>query len=390
MAAIYGNSKVTIAAVNARDGDGGCFNDDDKVVSFKHPVSGASMATRKYNSHRQYNHTLNYVTRRSEMPLFARAWTLQEELLAARVLYYGPTEIFFQCRKLVACQCKPIINDSVGNTIKGFYERSRFESTNAQLTLRNWRHVVTQYSSRCLTVETDRLTALSGLAKSFMKPDLGAYLAGMWEKDLHESLTWRSWQPKRARPSVYLAPSWSWASTGSSIIYETDGFPLHKAQDCQSYITILDVACEPSGPDPTGAVRSGHLRIRGRANSAQLTSSEGGGLIHSGPWLIRVNLDFIPPNLELDDPLSTLAVQLLLCSGDRFLGYDGSYYFLILVPAERDGAYERCGIGFGDALHTGNWPKLKIEEGESLLEGAGEYRIEEWFKDVEEQEMTIV
>ena len=392
---IYGNSKVTIAAVKAKDGDGGCFNDEDKIASFKHPVSGMPMAIRKLITHRQYQyHETNETNGR--VPLFARAWTLQEVLLAPRVLYFESMEDSFQCRNMTDCQCGMMSKDAYSKTVKRDYEMARLGSSDSGHTLSNWASIMSQYSSRRLTVETDRLPALSGLTKSFMKPDLGAFLAGLWQKDMHLSLTWRSVRPKQARASVYVAPSWSWASTGFEIHYKRSVDAFHMPEYHQSHIAILDVACEPSGLDPTGAVRSGYLRVRGRANSAQLRwdwTVRERSFIQFGPWARVVELDFIPQRLDPDEPFSTLAVKcLLLCSAL------GRSYFLVLIPGERTGFYERCGIGFGTALYRTktyeksgiDQPELKINEQNYLLDGAKDYPIMEWFKDVEEQEMTIV
>jgi len=47
-----------------------------------------------------------------------------------------------------------------------------------------WLDIVSEFSALLLTHESDRLPALSGLADYFSNGNLGAYLAGVWEKDL--------------------------------------------------------------------------------------------------------------------------------------------------------------------------------------------------------------
>ncbi|PMD43096.1 HET-domain-containing protein, partial [Hyaloscypha variabilis F] len=207
MGAIYGNSKVTIAAVKSKDGTGGLFQEDGKVVSFTHKDVNTSMDTsvaiRKCHTHSGYEASIDA----DSQPLFARGWTLQEELLAPRVLYYGSEEIVFQCRELTDCQCGMIHKEAV--TQKRVYERARKETSNSEL-MYHWAKLVSKYTTRFLTIETDRFPAISGLTSAFENQGLGEYVAGLWTKDLS---IWLAWRPKRGkRTDVYVAPSWSWAS----------------------------------------------------------------------------------------------------------------------------------------------------------------------------------
>ncbi len=75
MAAIYGNSKVTIAAVKSKDGDGGCFMEIDKFVFFTHPTSSMSIAIRKLINHDEYRVS---GANMDKLPLFSRGWTYKK------------------------------------------------------------------------------------------------------------------------------------------------------------------------------------------------------------------------------------------------------------------------------------------------------------------------
>ena len=46
------------------------------------------------------------------------------------------------------------------------------------------------YSKRNITYESDRLPAISGLARYMQSTGAGEYLAGMWKEDFWESLLW--------------------------------------------------------------------------------------------------------------------------------------------------------------------------------------------------------
>jgi hypothetical protein len=55
-----------------------------------------------------------------------------------------------------------------------------------------WVNVVGKYSGMGLTKVSDRLPALSGLAKAFNWRNLGEYRASLWDKDIGHWLLWRS------------------------------------------------------------------------------------------------------------------------------------------------------------------------------------------------------
>jgi hypothetical protein len=397
MASIYGNSKATIAAVKSKDGNGGCFNENDKIFYFKHPSSDTPMSIRQYNNHEGHRSFETSDVIRQTMPLFTRAWTLQEEILSPRVLYYESMEVAFQCRKLLDCQCGELSHrgeDYSFETTKRRYERSHHKSLDSYQAMQDWASVVVQFSSRKLTFETDRLPALSGLAKSFQNQHLGAFVAGMWEKGLHFSLSWVYVGPRRAQPTVYVAPSWSWASAGGEIDYPV----FERVERWQSHLTILNVACEPAGLDPTGAISSGYIKVRGHPVPATLTTTQksvGRFWMQLGLWEAQAQLDYIPRRLEVKDPSSTLSVLcLLICSPkEGFSSLRDDHYFLVLIPAEGIGRYKRCGVGFRPVGLTEDYERdVGYPQGVnfSVDLNVRECSFIEWFNNAEEQELILV
>lgn len=77
-----------------------------------------------------------------------------------------------------------------------------------------WLSPMPEFISRRLTFESDRLPAISALAKEPMSPETGKYFAGLWEKEMSLQLLWHCGRsiPKTKRPMEYRAPTWSWAS----------------------------------------------------------------------------------------------------------------------------------------------------------------------------------
>jgi hypothetical protein len=88
----------------------------------------------------------------------------------------------------------------------------------------NWFEVVEEFSRLRLTRESDRLTALIGVATVFQSSLKCAYLAGLWEKDIARGLLWDLTRYENATSPVRrhrrsTMPSWSWAS----MVFKTEG-----------------------------------------------------------------------------------------------------------------------------------------------------------------------
>ena len=88
-----------------------------------------------------------------------------------------------------------------------------------------WLTIVSEYARRELSVATDVLPALSGLAQMFYYLHYNKYYAGIWEGDLLRSLMWmrealrmHDQAQHRSAPPTYRVPSWSWAGVRGRII----------------------------------------------------------------------------------------------------------------------------------------------------------------------------
>lgn len=181
--------------------------------------------------------------------LNSRGWSLQERLMAPRVLHFCKYQIAWECQEEDAAECYPdgLPSLKLSETTRGeVVLRSRLKRLDpivdgkALRTIRFktepllhlvpdmnsfelWKRVVEVYSKARLTNPEDKLIALSGIAK-LMADKIGSqYVAGKWEKNLASQLIWRvepsfadgkfSWLS--TRPPNYRAPSFSWASVDS-------------------------------------------------------------------------------------------------------------------------------------------------------------------------------
>jgi hypothetical protein len=142
-------------------------------------------------------------------PLAKRAWALQERLLARRTLHFSRTEIFWECKNQLACESFPY-------EIPGrLFREDNFKKTKEL----DWHYILRYYTAAKPTYGSDKLVALSGIAKTFQQVTKDQYLAGMWRRGLESTLYWRVGLngSEQGRPSEERAPSWSWASVDGQI-----------------------------------------------------------------------------------------------------------------------------------------------------------------------------
>jgi hypothetical protein len=125
--------------------------------------------------------------------------------------------------------------------------------------------VVDIYTQRSLTIPTDRLPAVGGIAERYGHLFNDDCLVGIWRSGLPNSLLWivdnhksKSDQPSVAHPS---APTWSWASTT-----RTTNTTLYtqNSQRPNSEAEVLDVRLEYEIFGARyGSTISGRLTMRG-------------------------------------------------------------------------------------------------------------------------------
>lgn len=257
MADVYKNAVVNLSASDFDSGVDGFLLDRrsaDPVPVAVH-LHGNSTEKRFFISEYSPWHSL------WNGPLFNRAWVLQEQILAPRAVHFGREQFHWECQELYANEAMPL-GLSVLSLLGGeeyktpecwnpssrhyrlcypFYERfdlqlsgRRFwhfsidgrELDGALDTI--WMDIIDNYSSRQLTVITDRLPALAGLISEFARVlhvEVSTCMYGIWKHDLLRQLLWTQrhrhrnppMQPPTTKPDWSLQPSWSWVSLHAPI-----------------------------------------------------------------------------------------------------------------------------------------------------------------------------
>jgi hypothetical protein len=257
MGDVYSGAYLTIAASNAADDHAGFLHDRPYLYApLRIEVSPGKSVNLFLQRGDGYNQKLFYFIRPE--PLRARAWTLQEWYLSPRILDFGSSMMIFECRNGVIEEF----------TVDGGSGRSRHDVEKIVPCLenggpghRNWADVIEEYSGRALTFERDKLPALSGVASRVAARTKSTYCAGLWWEDMPFGLLWRrSTGTRLQKPTEWLAPSWSWASSIGPVVYSFTN--SHVDYSRLEPVIFESAIVEADERDQYGRVRSGRLCIR--------------------------------------------------------------------------------------------------------------------------------
>jgi hypothetical protein len=251
MGDIYQRAYFTIAASAAADGDEGCFidrrTDDEEFMKQNHHVR---LPCRAFGQHLGYinvalppmfkppaHRSLHLWSRTRDVESIVsvfiqelneshwnhRAWVLQERFLSRRIIHYGRNQIYWECQHSTYPETGPTDNylwdpecfwrrkalesiryDKEG---KGLFQRSvgfvlgpwQAELTRKYSTLLwpliwkpsfDWGEIIEKYTTCHLTRESDKITAIAGLASKIANFTKYQYLAGLWLQDINRGLFW--------------------------------------------------------------------------------------------------------------------------------------------------------------------------------------------------------
>lgn len=251
---VYQNAELTISAANSASSHDGflqvCRGNPRTRIKYRGPdgVLGSVIATRAQGM---------------TEPIHNRGWTLQEHLLARRLLIFGTFGMRWVCqsaRKVDGVQEDEKVSrselseriDSTGNPTTGALD---------------WREIVGIFRSRLLTAQADRLPALGAIAAVFASRMRGRYLAGLWEDSFFSDLLWETGDITHPEPQLVVSkrdqggefPTWSWASISAPIHYldDDDESPQVTAQLLRAEVVPL------SSVAPFGHVTWGRITLRG-------------------------------------------------------------------------------------------------------------------------------
>jgi hypothetical protein len=278
---IYNNATVTISADAAMNSSEGLFPNPQERQS----LNGAREINCKG---RDGQPSQIYVRHRHEDPfnienpihssiatkkskLITRGWVLQEELLSPRMLHFNKEEMSWICSTYSRCECRIRPAQPLPHLFRaspGMLPPSPEVTHRLHL---EWPIIVMEFTRRCLTKPSDRITALSGLAawvdkRTSNTSNMTSYVSGLWVRDLGFQLLWYSGRQEHdsnlaTRYKDPYAPSWSWASISGPISYygrirrvSPPQHPAYLGATVEPLFERLEVGCLFQGPNKYGPV----------------------------------------------------------------------------------------------------------------------------------------
>jgi hypothetical protein len=181
-------------------------------------------------------------------------------------------EIVWSCASISQCECR--LDSGVPETLNAF-KRTRPDASQEELVhlIHEWPSIVQDYTKRKLTKESDRMPALSGLARLYAEHTSDEYFAGLWGNNIDYELLWisdheeASEDPIKRIPGL-SSPSWTWGSLMGPIKY----VDLHRSQferrsrtaEVKPMLNVLGGSVKSETSNPYGIFGKGVLVIVGQ------------------------------------------------------------------------------------------------------------------------------
>lgn len=270
MSEIYSHASLVIAAANSSAAHEGVLKPRPSrktvVVPFHTPgvingyvTIGEQVSTELYRD--EFRKDVQEAT------LGSRGWTLQERLLSRRTIFFGKEEFHWECRSArwsESTRTRDIRYVDVSAGLAAFQGLPLFPSwatvDQAKL-LNDWYMIINEYTKRSLTKDSDKLPALSGIAKvvqtAFRPEHRTTYRAGLWDHDLPRALLWTTFAPDAGSGAPLEGPSWSWISRDARI------FQAREETDARTNFHSADWDIVLSRSDPHGRVLKGVVSLQG-------------------------------------------------------------------------------------------------------------------------------
>jgi hypothetical protein len=293
-------------------------------------------------------------------PLDQRAWALQEKLLSARVLDYCTLKTQWICQEATD-SFKIHIGDGwhtsdemwllgVQKKLQSVVEHSDSVEDDLFDANQAWWSLVSIYTKRKLTLDSDRMPAISALAQQLEKISGDKYVAGLWQSKILQGLCWKksSTATLVPRPHGYQGPSWSWAAINGHV-----ELPSVFLLGATSLVTLLDCQWHPKvGESQYGDVQSATVTLKGPLRPACWTQSKDAWGESTLTFKTRIGeavkgrtievSKFDPDSLEsefLDPTYKSMPVHMLTMNAL----YDGIMCEGLVLRCRSDGKYSRVG-----------------------------------------------
>lgn len=228
---VYGNSSLNIMATASGNSHEGLSRSRDPKMMEICPAVQSKWVDAANDLFYVVECDKWYETMR-DAPLLKRGWVLQERILSPGSLHFCDNELLWECREIAASETYPKelpnICQDLHSNVK-LRELLGTESDKIQWTIDEvnkntkgaaydrWVQWMGLYCQTYLTKGSDKLVAISALAKYTRAVLNDSYMTGLWRFAFVDQLVWFALD--NSRPKDYRAPSWSWASLDGLIYF---------------------------------------------------------------------------------------------------------------------------------------------------------------------------
>lgn len=272
MGYIFEHAAITIAASFSRTPFESLFTDRDskheEIELYSDPrygvIDGVFKARKKID--RGFHAKIGRSTHLDHLD--TRAWGLQEKALSTRLLAFTASELQWSCKTSKICEChensypsKPLLPESI----------ERPTGPDDMRRPKIWSQIIEEYSARNLTIADDKLPAIAGLASKFNTLTNLNYHAGLWLEDLLYGLVWQHDTSQARRSSVWLAPTYSWASVNGPVNFR---FARHAYPGARiQHSKVIESDYKSASENKFGKASGCRLTLQGHSMTAFLRRS---------------------------------------------------------------------------------------------------------------------
>ncbi|OBS25151.1 hypothetical protein FPOA_05686 [Fusarium poae] len=285
MGDVYSNAELTISTLVSGDCHTGLFQ--PRSVRITHPVRldiWQPKIGRKANTSQALIPEWLQNDMKTFGPVHSRGWTLQEQLLSTRILYFGGGILHFECLHDYVVEANPggylrrryMHDDDLNKrrdtkrALQGVIARdtrpwrTREETPPFEL----WKQQVEEFTQRNLTKASDRLPAFDAISKSLARVIECSPLCGIWDGNkLLESLCWKTKNRLPAPINSPGVPSWTWIAGSGEISFDLTNRDGREGVQASSGVTVVSINTETAGSSIT---LKGDLHRKQRLNDALL------------------------------------------------------------------------------------------------------------------------
>ena len=279
MGLVYSHAILTVCALGSSSCHQGFLDRSAAVISIpfqsKIDISIEGSYTLRAHPIKKHQQLLrdSEVLDHEESSWSTRAWTFQEFELSTRILFFGRSRIHFMCPLKTWMEgdyyTEPYLQP-FGQAIlafrRGEISREKLYST--------WLTLLERYGDRCCTFASDKLPAISGLAKLIAEETGDTYIAGVWNSDLISGLLWSYFEAlEHASLEHHLdifaqtdIPSWTWVTQTKRFSYGHSLFFLNNDDDLQSECEQIQAwsDADDTSLNPFGHAINARLAVTGK------------------------------------------------------------------------------------------------------------------------------